>query len=333
MNIFNISSEIELTHPNYTLIDNSLASMVKLDAEARYAFTATSFLPGLQVKWEKMYKNATLCRNAVRGDSETIVIQLNKTFRQLTKLRNQYHDLTDVDDQDDNLHIREHELKVAEKKYNEYLSQLRGQISALQGLTINTAQMSNYVPGLETEISGLDNDVAEIDARIATLESARKTLTEGMAPLEKKNFADIGKDTLLTAEKINELGVSPPEVELIKLAIEHMKNVLEGISRNINYLEMHRERQSVVSRIKDENDARNAVLTKKTDAEHKIALINAVLKLNAEYSTVTSELAKIEQSTEKFVQLVSNNNAAQDDKETRFVTAVPYLIKYLEAVR
>jgi len=333
MTIYNIHSEIEFSYPDASILDNSLAQMIKLDATARYAFGVTSFLPGVQTKWEKLHKTASLGRANIRSQTETVIIHLTKSLKQLNKLRSEYAKLTDGEDQDDNLHIRELELNTVVKKYKDYLAQLQKQVSELQGLTLNTEQLIAYTPDLKAEAQGFDDEITAIDTRMATLEIDRKTLTDGMLPLEKTGFTDIAKDALLSAESVDNLGVSPPEAELVKLAIAHMQKVLESIGRNLNYLEMYKERERVIGRIKVEAEARGRVEAKQTEAGQKIVLVDSVLNLYAEYTSVTQELAKVEHSVEQFDRLVSNENAEHDDKETRFVNAAQSLISYLETVR
>lgn len=333
MTIYNIHSEIEFSYPDSAQLDNSLAQMIKLDAAARYAFSVTSFLPGVKTKWEKLYKTASLGRANIRSQTETLTIHLPKSLKQLNKLRSEYPELTDGEDQEDNLHIRKLELNTVEKKYKDYLAQLQKQVSELQGLTLNTEQLSAYTPDLKADAQGFDEEITAIDTRMATLEVERKTLTDGMLPLEKTGFTDIAKDALLSVESVNNLGVSPPEAELVKLAIAHMQKALEGIGRNLNYLEMYKERERVIAKIKVETEARGRVEAKQTETGHKIVLVDSILNLYAQYTSVTQELAKVKHSVEQFDRLVSNENAEHDDKETRFVNAAQSLISYLETVR
>jgi vacuolar-type H+-ATPase subunit I/STV1 len=333
MTIYNIHSEIEFSYPDTSGLDISLAQMIKLDAAARYAFGITSFLPGVQTKWEKLYKTASQGRANIRSQTETVIIHLTSSLEQLNKLRNEYAELTDSEEQDDNLHLRELALSAAEKKYKDYLSQLQKQMSELQGLTLNTEQLIAYTPDLKADAQGFDDEITAIDTRMATLETERKTLTDGMLPLEKTGFTDIAKDTLLSLESVNNLGVSPPEAELVKLAIAHMQKVLEGIGRNLNYLEMYKERERVITKIKVETEARDRVEAKQTEAGHKIVLVDSVLNLFTEYTSVTQELVKVMHSVEQFDRLVSNENADHDDKESRFVNTAQSLISYLETVR
>jgi hypothetical protein len=333
MNIYNIHSEIEFSYPDASQLNNSLAQMIKLDAAARYAFSVTSFLPGVQTQWAKLYKTASLGRTNIRSHTETVIIHLTRSLKQLNKLRSEYPQLTDSEDQDDNLHLRELELGTAEKKYKDYLGLLLKQVSELEGLTLNTEQLISYTPGLKADAQGFDDEITAIDTRMATLEIERKTLTDGMLPLEKTGFTDIAKDALLSAESVNNLGVSPPEAELVKLAIAHMQKVLEGIGRNLNYLEMYKERERVIAKIKVETEVRGRVEEKQTESGHKIVLVDSVLNLYAEYISVTHELVKVKHSVEQFDRLVSNENADHDDKESRFVNTAQALISYLETVR
>lgn len=98
---------------------------------------------------------------------------------------------------------------------------------------------------------------------------------------------------MLSVESVNNLGVSPPEAELVKLAIAHMQKVLEGIGRNLNYLEMYKERERLIAKIKVETEARGRVEAKQTETGHKIVLVDSILNLYAQYTSVTQELAKL----------------------------------------
>jgi hypothetical protein len=333
MNIYNLHSNIEFSHPDYTSLDNKLSKMGNLTATAEYAFQVTGYLPLYQEKWSTLARAADNASSAMRSESGTAVIHLKKGLTQLNTLRDAYKALEDEEDQQDNLDFRALELSKVEKKYKECLTQFQLQISGLRGATINTDMLASYLPGIEADLQEINDRILAIDTSITTLDGERKTLTDGMTPLEKTGFVDIAKDTLLTAESVKDLNVTTPEVELIKLAIDHMKKVLEGISKNINYQEMYNERERVIERIKSKTADRDAAESNKTNDEQKIKLINSVMSLYGEYIAVTDELEKLYQSVQQFDQLVSNENAGNDDKETRFINAAQPLINYLETVR
>lgn len=332
-NIYMFKDLLELPPFDNAVLDVGLANMLRLDAAARYAFSAAPYLPALKDKWQAMYQTASTGRSGIRNETETAVIHLTKSLRELNKRRKEYETLENEEDREDNVQIREMELASAEKRFTACRDKLQQLIADLQSVTLDAGQLASYLPDLKNESQTFDIHIAEIDDRISTLQSARKTLSDGMAPLEKTGFVDIAKDAMLTVESVEKLGLNPPEAELVKLAIEHMKKVLEGISKNLSYLEMYNEREEVNKRIAAENQARAQTEQKQIENGHKINLLDSILQLFSAYTSVTGELAKVSQSVEQFVQSVASNNAQGDDKETRFVASAQSLISYLEAVR
>jgi hypothetical protein len=333
MNIYNLHSDIVFTQPDYTRLDSCVTEMSNQTANARLAFMATNYLPSVETKWNLLSSTANTARSNVRSDSQAAVINLQTLLSELNNLRAEYDTLSDADDQETNLEIRALVLGKITPKYTTFLSALASHVRALTDVTIDTRKLSSLVPGLDADVETLKASIETIDNRITKLETDRDTLNNGLSPLEKTDFAKVAQEAVISVESLKDMpAITTPEVELVKLAIEQVKKGLEDIGENITYLAMLNERNRIVDDINTEKANRGTANTELTKAKEKIKLVDSVEKLYDEYVVFTSELAKIHQSVDRFVQLVENENAKNDDKETRFVNAAQPLIDYLKAV-
>ena len=208
---------------------------------------------------------------------------------------------------------------------------LQKQFKTLADVSFNPALTTTYKDGLLAELEPLEKEAARVKEEIADVETARNTLNDAMAVLEKDNFVGIAKDTLLTVENISAAGLAAPEVELVKLAVEHVKKTLEHIGEALNYITMNKQRDALIKRLgelKTRNTALDAEAKQITSKTHVIVSIHSLFE---SFFSARAEYAKIDQSINAFVNHLALADEA--DYEDRLVAAAPSLVAYLSAAR
>jgi hypothetical protein len=108
---------------------------------------------------------------------------------------------------------------------------------------------AGYLAQLEVEQQRLPIEIQEIRERKATLDAKRKSLTDAMALLEAKGIAEIGKDTMLNAQQMANLGMASPEVAVVDAAIKLAQEALERLESMINYVGLSEARDEIRKQI------------------------------------------------------------------------------------
>lgn len=115
--------------------------------------------------------------------------------------------------------------------------------------TVDRRATAGYLAQLEVEQQHLPIEIQEIRERKAILDAKRKSLTDAMALLEAKGIAEIGKDVMLNAQQMANMGMASPEVAVVGTAIELAQEALERLESMINYAGLSEARNEIRKQI------------------------------------------------------------------------------------
>jgi hypothetical protein len=331
MTIIQFNTDITYIAPDIERIKSTLNLMLKQNAELEFAYSETNYLPSIRAKAQVLYTSLALSQRTFNEQLSAIDVAITKALRNLNKYRAAVTEDMSEDDLEANTYARAQTVITFKKSLAPAVQALQQQFKALADVSFDPTPTTTYKDGLLAELEPLGADVAMVKAEIAKVETARGTLNDAMAVLEKDNFVGIAKDTLLTAENISAAGLAAPEVELVKLAVEQMKKTLEHIGEALNYITMSKQRDGLIKKL-SELKTRNAVL----DAEERLitSKTNVIVSIHSLFESffgARAEYAKIDQSINAFVDHLAL--AEQADYEDRLVAAAPSLIAFLNDAR
>lgn len=207
-----------------------------------------------------------------------------------------------------------------------------GQVIPALTSPIDRAAMQNYIKQLEADERRLPVEVQEIKARQDALEEKRKALTDAMAVIEAKGFADLAKDTALTAQELVKLGMTPPQLIAVEGAIDLAHQILEKAENLINYLGLVEARNTLRKQIDDLIDS----TYEKTDALRLVALrkelIAACHTFDDHRAQYISEFQKFVEAKRAFLNTHKAVRADDVDAIGQFVVDALSLVKHLKAI-
>lgn len=331
MTIFRFNTDVNAVSPDIDLVNVSIQKMLKQTAEANFAFNLTNYLPSIHVKATTLYASVVKAQRSL--DEAALAIELSAS-RGLTKLNSLRAELTETaseEDQEANAYFRQHTITTLKKGMAAGAKDVQQRFKSLADVAFDPTLTDKYKKELDADLVQLTQAVNASQAQIEALEDSRNILNDAMALLEKTNFADIAKDTLLTAENISAIGLAAPEAEVIKLAVEHMKKTLEDISKALNYLTMYEERERLIKQIKALKPSHDVRLADVKMANAKITLLDSVHGLYQNFSGARAEYAKFDQSVTAFFDFLDLGEAS--GYEDRFISVAPSLIDYLKTIR
>lgn len=328
MNVSTLNTAVIYETLDTVQIRRSLEEMLKHDAEADYAFQQTNYLPSVRDKAKGLYAATIDTRQAVDKVSLILRNDTATALKKLNELRAAAPEMEAEDEREDNLYFRHNTLTSFQKNLQAAMDTLQEPFSVLTGVKFDPSSTTTYKTQLDAALAELNKALAATEEKMEALENSRTILSEAMAVFEKKNLADVAKETLLTAENISALGVAAPEVELIKFAIDHMKKTMENISESLNYYSMYEQRERLITDIKKlmtQIKSKNAEVENTTAKSQLIASVHGVYE---QFFTARAEYVKFERSINAFNRHVGTGDPTA--YEDRFVAAAPYLIDYLK---
>ena len=328
MNIIPFSTDVNYTPPDIDLIKLSIGPMLKLAADAEFAFNETRYLPSMYAKAQGLYTLVVHAQGKIDEHIYTLETVTGNALTSLHRYRAEQIDDTPEEKHSLNAYARAQTITTFKKNATEATLEIRAQFKNLFGVVFDPALSTSYMDGLATEQTPLSSQMTSLEQQMTGLQDSRKIINDAMAVLEKGNFADIAKDALLTAENISAVGAAAPEVELIRLAMEHMRKTLEHAGQAISYLTLYEQREKLIGKI----DALKPKLADCADQlktiNHKIKLIVSIHGLFERFFSARAEYAKVDQSVTAFFNHLAL--ASEAEYEDRLVAAAPSFIAYLK---
>jgi hypothetical protein len=329
MNILKFSNDVTYLTPDMNVINVSLEAMLAQSASAQLAFQATGYLRPVYEKASPLRTSIVTVHLNVDEQLYTLETLTDKALRNLNQCRAEITEDMGEEKRSLNLYAREQTIKTFKIGFSTAVNALQDQYKTISGVTFDPALTTTYKEKLLDELPSLNAEITAIDEKLETLENSKKFINDAMAVLEKTNFADTAKETLLTIENISALGLAAPEVALIRLAMEHMRNTLEHIGEAINYQTMYDERAKLIDTIQREKSKKGACVAEVNTVTHKTTLVTSIHELFASFFCARAEYAKIDQSVNAFVNYLALSDEA--DFEDQFVGAAPSFIAYVNS--
>lgn len=185
---------------------------------------------------------------------------------------------------------RSDELKGANGKLNKPYS--RDDTAQLAKILLDEMEYS------EQRTKDLKQQEDELRAKI-------KSVSDGMDIVAKAGIEKIGEQVELTKDKVVELGVAPPQVTVVMLAVETLKNLLADVGVIVTYLNMVAELDRLRQRLEK---------LEKQASEYELDV-----KRSTGQITLLKELDKVDEQRSDFVKEYSNLLAYFDNLASKFV--------------
>ncbi|POY78797.1 hypothetical protein BKM09_007785 [Pseudomonas amygdali pv. morsprunorum] len=94
---------------------------------------------------------------------------------------------------------------------------------------IDRQQIAEFGQSLQGDMANAGTRLDVLHTTLARLNEERQVLSTAIDALESKGATSIAKDTLINADKVLSLGMQPPELAVIMLALEQMKATLDKV--------------------------------------------------------------------------------------------------------
>lgn len=232
-NVTRFPSFIEYPDLDTSILRQSAGDAGQAGIEVRRLFIQTDYLPSLH---SRVIGVDDAMRDAVFKLREVALSTNTKLLINTKTLKEYQAELASAGDTD-----RQEILEDIGSQAAKVVKAVSQGHATLQQLLVPMTQpidrvaTRQYLVQLEAEQQRLPAEILEIQERMTALAQKRQTLTEAMALIEGKSFAQVGKDTMLNAQEIAKLGMAGPEVAVVEKAIELAQQLMERLENLINY--------------------------------------------------------------------------------------------------
>jgi uncharacterized protein YoxC len=163
-------------------------------------------------------------------------------------------------------------------------------------------------------IAGLEKD--QLDAREARqalgeartkLQGELKVLSDAISAIEQAGIEKIGKDIALTIEKLKELGMAPPQAQIVMFAIEELKKAMTNIGSGITFIAMINESNKLQEKI---NELGRKIAQKDKDIDQllgKVEFIHLIHALDEQRNRYVGEYKQADAAFKQFLAIVEGN--------------------------
>ncbi|MGF6282665.1 alpha-xenorhabdolysin family binary toxin subunit A [Pseudomonas silensiensis] len=240
----------------YSVLDlqalkNSQSAMLDDGITAEALFIRLNYLPGVFDRFKRLVGDVNASARDLRECSLNSKMDLESRIRKLAALEAELAGA--VAGSEEYLEI-EVDIATELKKLPVLTGKQAGKISTRlanisdgydQGVT------RGFAAGLEKDLAGAREVKAELGEYLVNAQGELKAVADAISAIEKTAIEKIGNDVALTIDKIQALGMAPPQAQIVMFAIEQLKKSMADINDGISFLNMINESRKLQEKVND----------------------------------------------------------------------------------
>lgn len=327
-----LDTPMNIKTPDLLIMINSQSALSSKLVTADVLYAKTYYLPAIYERFKRINNAIVIEHQRLGAACMRLMLDIESRIAQLRKYDQELGETMDQGEIKDIQAERTLALKNAMALASAESVKLANALIGMKEAT-NRQQTREFQASLEQDVLRATTGINEANTTLANVREERRVLSEAIDAIESKGFASIAKDTLLTAEKVIALGVQPPQIAVITLAIEQMKATLDYGNEGINFIAMIKRRDSLRERIDKLFEQLTQREKEKLALTQRIELIECFNTMDDQRTLYVEQYQKIAQTIDSF--LAANQAAAQDENafRRRFISYGLQLASYLRPIR
>ncbi|WP_439877092.1 alpha-xenorhabdolysin family binary toxin subunit A [Pseudomonas prosekii] len=198
------------------------------------------YLPDLFGRFDSIVKEVGQGSSALQSASQTSKYELETLLESLESLEQERLGESDplvIEEIDGD---RRQLLQRATATIKVHSARLQGCLGNISD-SFDRRLVQTYLADFAHDEQVAKDQLAELQVQLQALRDERQILSDAVASLQKAGIEDLAKDIELTLSKVTQLGLAPPEIQLVMMAIEQLKKTLIDASKSIAFIDMLRE--------------------------------------------------------------------------------------------
>ncbi len=328
-NIAHFPGFVDYPKLDVTALRQAASGASNATIELKNLFIQTQYLPTLYnrvIDVDSAIRSAHYkMRDVIQTLDISIGIKLNVLRQYQAELESAHR--SEVEEILEDINVKVAEIIDAVNKNNAVLNRMLAPMKQ----AVDRASTEGFLAQLSADQERLPLEIDAIKERQQTLEQKRKALTEAMALIENKGFAQLGKDTILSAQELAKLGIAGPEVAIVEKGIELAHEALEKLENATNYFNLIEARNKIRKQI---NDLITLVNDKNSElrlSQLRSRLIQACHQFDEHREAYIGEFMKLILGKQSFLDVYRAVDVQDQDSVRQFAVDALALIGYLKA--
>jgi hypothetical protein len=323
------------SHTDYPTIDVAVLRQAGREAgdasiEVQALFIKTDYLPALHSRVTEVDSAMKTAQFKLRETTQSLAMNLTAFIETLRGYQSELEEATGSEKQE--------VLEDIASVVSDILGTVRQDKAGLDGIytpmtaAVDRAATGKYLIQMTADMQRLPPEILEVKERQQALNVKRQTLTQAMALIESKGFAEVGKETLLNAQNIAALAAAGPQAAVLTAAIDLGQQILERVESSINYMGLmdarnaiRRQMDVVAKSIQHKNAELRLV-------EMKAELIKQSHAFEEQRVRYTSEFSKVSAAARSFINAYRTVDAEDQATVEQFAVDAQDLARYMKAV-
>ncbi|CAI8999764.1 DNA-binding protein [Pseudomonas sp. IT-P44] len=306
--------------PNLQVLKDSHHAMRDDAVAAEALFIRLNYLPGVFDRFQRLLGDVGAAARDLRESSLNSKMDLESKVRKLVALEKELTGAVEGSEEFDEI---EEDLIAALKKM---LAITRSEASKV---SIRLANISDgydrrttlgYIAGLEKDQLDARESKQALGETQVKLQRELKVLSEAISAIEKAGIEKIGKDIALTIDKLKELGMAPPQAQIVMFVIDELKKAMDDINAGITFVNMIHESNKLQDKV---NELGRKIALKDRDIDQsvgKIEFIHLIHALEDQRQRYVGEYKPAVAAFNQFLTVMEGNTAG--DVATRSARAI-----------
>ncbi|MVV48506.1 DNA-binding protein [Pseudomonas sp. PB120] len=313
--------------PNLQVLKDSHHAMRDSAVSAEALFIRLNYLPGVFDRFHRLLGNVNAAARDLRESSLNSKMDLESKVRKLVALEKELSGAVQGSEEFDEI---EEDLIAALKKM---LAITRNEASKVSIRLDNISDgydrrtTLGYIAGLEKDqIDAKESKQALVETQ-ARLQRELTFLSDAIGAIEKAGIEKIGKDIALTIDKLKELGMAPPQAQIVMFAIDELKKAMADINAGITFINMVQESNTLQDKV-NELGRKIALKDKDVDqAVRKIEFIQLIHALEDQRQRYVGEYKQAVVAFDQFLAIMEGNQGG--DGRARSARAIDEVNRFL----
>lgn len=236
---------VEYPEVNRQVLAESETLMRNGYVKSQALFLRWNYLPQLHDRFRDLVRDVGKCSGMLSESALKAKMDLEGSIGRLEEYASELLKGQDIEEIKAD---RAQELIDIGSLVSQPVQKLVGQLAAIED-RFDRRLTLGFIEDFGKDQQNVQATIDRLSTERSERQNERRAITEAINALENGGIEAIGNDLVLTLEEVMNLGIAPPQVRLVMLAIEQLKRTIEQIGAGIRFLDMLRERDKLVAKI------------------------------------------------------------------------------------
>lgn len=300
---------------NLTALASSHEKMRDDRTQANVWLTKLGYLPDLFDRFNRLVINVGQGASQLQSSALESKNELENTLRRLARNEKERQAETDPEVIEEIEDERKHLLDSATRAIADKAGQVRRCLGNIQD-RFDRRLTEAYILDFKRDEQLANTEIVALQSKLAAVQDERQVIIDAVSALKKSGIEELGNDIELTIGKITELGLTPPEIKLVMMAIDQLKKTIIDAGKSIRFLDMLRESDKLQQKIEaltNEIERENSIVHASTG---KVIYLQAVHSIEDSREKYVGEYSIAVSNFDKFLTAIDAKQFANDDERS-----------------